>query len=373
MNTPSFHQNDLFNELNKQFEKFKVVYARNLDSDRQSQGWQEGDVQHYESQTIGKDLKIWQLARYIYHNRQATHIVNGIWLEPSFFMATVFLNIVGANFFIYSEGIDPLKSRTVFKKISLALLVRPLAKLLIIKAKGVLAVSEFAVEHFKSLGVKPEKIYRFGYFRNIQKVLLKPQLYPRTKLIFVGQLIERKGIQTLLRAIKLIHEKRTDFHLTIIGKGELEASLKNYIETNHLQRLVNFQGIIQSQNVTNYISKADLLILPSLFDGWGMVINEALLCDVPVLVSDQCGAKELIVDNHNGLIFRGNDEQSLSEKLLNYLDLSLENKRQLKRNASHSGKLIEMCQVASYLRQCVCHALNPNVSKITAPWLNNEA
>jgi glycosyltransferase involved in cell wall biosynthesis len=371
MNIPSFHQNDLFNELNKQFEKFTVVYARTCDSDRQAQGWQDGNVQHYESKTIGKDLKIWQLARYVFQNRKATHIVNGIWLEPSFFMVIVLLNIFGVNFFIYSEAPNPSKKRTVFKKITLTLLVKPIAKLLIIRAKGVLAVSEFAVEYFKSLGVKSERIYRFGYFRNIQKVFTKPQLYPRTKLIFVGQLIERKGVQTLLKAIKNINEKRDDFHLTIIGKGKLEPHLRNYIENNQLQKLVNFQGIIQSENVTNYISKADLLILPSLFDGWGMVINEALLCDVPVLVSDQCGAKELIIDNHNGLIFRGNDEQSLSEKLSDYLDLSLENKRQLKRNASRSGKLIEMNQVANYLRQCVCHALNPNVSKSTAPWLSN--
>jgi glycosyltransferase involved in cell wall biosynthesis len=371
MNIPSFHQNDLFNELNKQFEKFTVVYARTCDSDRQAQGWQDGNVQHYESKTIGKDLKIWQLARYVFQNRKATHIVNGIWLEPSFFMVIVLLNIFGVNFFIYSEAPNPSKKRTVFKKITLTLLVKPIAKLLIIRAKGVLAVSEFAVEYFKSLGVKSERIYRFGYFRNIQKVFTKPQLYPRTKLIFVGQLIERKGVQTLLKAIKNINEKRDDFHLTIIGKGKLEPHLRNYIENNQLQKLVNFQGIIQSENVTNYISKADLLILPSLFDGWGMVINEALLCDVPVLVSDQCGAKELIIDNHNGLIFRGNDEQSLSEKLSDYLDLSLENKRQLKRNASRSGKLIEMNQVANYLRQCVCHALNPNVSKSIAPWLSN--
>jgi glycosyltransferase involved in cell wall biosynthesis len=372
MNIPSFHQNDLFNELNKQFEKFMVVYARTCDLDRQAQGWQDGNIQHYESKIIGKDLKIWQLARYVFQNRKATHIVNGIWLEPSFFMTIVFLNIFGANFFIYSEAPNPSKKRTIFKKITLALLVKPIAKLLIFRAKGVLAVSEFAVEHFKSLGVKSERIYRFGYFRNIQKVFTKPQLYPRTKLIFVGQLIERKGVQTLLKAIKQITEKRNDFHLTIIGKGELEPTLRNYIECNQLQKLVNFQGIIMSENVTNYISKADLLILPSLFDGWGMVINEALLCDVPVLVSDQCGAKELITDNHNGLIFRGNDEQSLSEKLLNYLDLPLENKKQLKRNASRSGKLIEMHQVAAYLKQCVSHALNPNLSKINAPWLNNE-
>ncbi len=373
MNIPSFHQNDLFNELNKQFEKFTVVYARTCDVDRKSQGWQEGDVQNYESKMIGKDFKIWQLAQYVFQNRYDTHIVNGIWSEPSFFMAIVFLNFFGANFFIYSEGINPLKNRTILKKISLTLLVRPLSKLLISRAKGVLAVSEFAVEYFKSLGVKSERIYRFGYFRNIQKVFTKPQLYPRIKLIFVGQLIERKGVQILLKALKRIKEKRDDFHLTIIGKGELEPTLRNYIECNQLQRLVNFQGIILSENVTNYISKADLLILPSLFDGWGMVINEALLCDVPVLVSDQCGAKELITDNHNGLIFKGNDEQSLSEKLLNYLDLPLENKIQLKQNASRSGKLIETHQVAIYLRQCVCHALNPSPPKITAPWLSNEA
>lgn len=370
MNIPSFHQNDLFNELSKIYDEFKVTFAHAKDENRINQGWNSGQTQHYTSKTIGNDLDICRLIFYVFKNRKATHIVNGIWAEKSLFFVIILLNFFRVNFLIYSEAPIPNKYRSFIKKILLHFLIKPLAKLLIIRAKGFLAVSIFAVEYFESLGVKANKIYRFGYFRTVQKSIQKHSNNKNTELIFVGQLIERKGIMTLLEAIKNISKINHSFHLTIIGTGELESSLKEFITINKLQSRVTLLGVINSENIADYIEKADLLILPSIFDGWGMVVNEALQSHVPVLISDQCGAKELVKVDQNGLIFQHNNVESLSQNLEKFLNLSLQKKTEMKHFAGEMGEKISILVVSNYLSLCIGHCLKPQNINPIAPWLN---
>jgi glycosyltransferase involved in cell wall biosynthesis len=112
------------------------------------------------------------------------------------------------------------------------------------------------------------------------------------------------------------------------------------------------------------------LILPSLFDGWGMVVNEALQCQVPALVSDQCGAKELIKNKHNGLIFKANDIESLTEQLLFFLNLRLEEKALMRKNTEQISSKISIDIVSDYLVNCLNHICHPTIIKPTAPWLD---
>jgi glycosyltransferase involved in cell wall biosynthesis len=371
MNFPSYYQNDLFNDLSNRFEKFEVIYAHSNDESRRNQGWVFENNFNYKSKIIGKDLKILTLIYYVFKNRKSTHIVNGIWAEKSFFFVIILLNLFNANLLIYSEAPVPTKSRSILKRSLLNFLIIPLAKLLIIRAKGILAVSVFAVEYFKSLGVKSDKIYRFGYFRNVEPNLQNKVINEITQLVFVGQLIERKGITTLLEAIKIVSQTNQSFHLTIIGTGELERALRKFINKNQLQNTVTLLGVINSENVMDYIRKADLLMLSSVFDGWGMVVNEALQSSIPVLISDQCGAKELIKNKYNGLIFKAKDLKSLTENLLKYLNLPIKEKEIMKTHAGEMREKISISTVGNYLSLCVQHALNPINLKPTAPWLND--
>jgi len=370
MNIPSFHQNDLFNELAKNYDKFEVIYAHSHDENRIKQGWNFRNIQHYKSKTIGTDLSNLALISYVFKNRKATHIFNGIWAEKSFLFVIILLNIFRVNFLIYSEAPVPAKERGFVKIIILNFIVKPFAKLLIIRAKGFLAVSVFAVEYFESLGAKIDKIYRFGYFRtvNVKEKLTSDSSI--VSLIFVGQLIERKGLILLLEAIKIVAETNTEFHLNIVGTGKLAPILQEFIDKNQLQNTVTLLGIIDSEKITDYIEKADLLILPSIFDGWGMVVNEALQSRIPVLISDQCGAKELIEHQKNGLIFKGNNLESLIENIQFFLQLSLPERNLMKNSAGKMGEKISIPIISMYLSLCIDHCLKPQHLKPTAPWLN---
>jgi glycosyltransferase involved in cell wall biosynthesis len=381
MNIPSYYQNDLFNELCKRFEKFEVVYAHEGDLARKKQGWNFDLVQKYDSKIINKNLNISQLVKYVFQNRKSTHIVNGIWAEKYFFLVIVLLNLFGSHFFIYSEAPIPHKKRSPFKQFTLDFIIKPVSKILVYRAKGFLAVSDFAENYFQHFGVKSAKMYRFGYFRNVKKTpFVKPESEIQ-QLIFVGQLIERKGIFTLLTTLKKIvpqgsrPSKRPlpyindNFHLKIIGSGILETQIKQYIKANNLEKFVNIQGVVRSENVSQHIQKADLLILPSIFDGWGIVVNEALQSHVPALVSDQCGAKELIKHEENGFIFEAQDVESLTEQLLKFLQLPEKEKVKMKTKTIEISQKIEIPEVVNYLINCLNHAENPVSRKPIAPWL----
>jgi glycosyltransferase involved in cell wall biosynthesis len=369
MNIPSYYQNDLFNELCKRYHKFEVIYAQQEDLARKKQGWNFDLIQNHNTITIGKDLNISQLIQYVYKNRKSTHIVNGIWAEKKFFFAILLLNLFRASFFIYSEAPIPSKERSVFKKIMLNFIIKPISKRLIYKAKGFFAVSIFAENYFKSLGIKPEKIYRFGYFRNVEKLDIIKTESNVNQLIYVGQLIERKGIFTLLEAIEKLVKKTQNFHLTIIGTGILEVQIKHYIQTHHLENFVTIQGVVDSENIAQYIQKADLLILPSVFDGWGIVVNEAFQSHIPVLVSDQCGAKELIKNEENGLIFKAQNVELLSGQLLKFLQFSEEEKAEMTLKVMETSHKIEIPKVVDYMVDCLTHSEDITLQKPTAPWL----
>jgi glycosyltransferase involved in cell wall biosynthesis len=111
------------------------------------------------------------------------------------------------------------------------------------------------------------------------------------------------------------------------------------------------------------------LVLPSVFDGWGIVVNEALQSGIPALVSDQCGAKELIRNGQNGLIFEANNVYELAQKLSDFIELSSQEKSAMKQQAEKTGDSLEIDLVAQYLTNCINHSINTNHIKPTAPWL----
>lgn len=370
MNIPSFYQNDLFNELCKRFDKFEVIYAHEQDLLRKKQGWNFDLMKNYNFKIIGKDLKFTQLIQHIFQNRKSIHIVNGIWAEKYFFLVILLLNLFRVDFLIYSEAPASTKRRSIFKKFLLNFIIKPISILLIYRAKGCFAVSVFAENYFKFLRVNPEKIYRFGYFRNVEKSDFDKPKSTINQLIFVGQLIERKGIFTLLEAVGNLIKTNQDFYLNIIGTGILETQIEEYLKTNNLENFVRLQGVINSENIAQYIQEADLLILPSVFEGWGMVVNEALQSHVPVLVSDQCGARELIQHEHNGLIFEAQHVESLTKQLLKFLQFSVEEKAEMTSKTMNISKKIQISNVVDYMVDCLNHTENKTLPKPIAPWLS---
>src|SRR5207302_234762 len=127
-------------------------------------------------------------------------IVNGIWAEPAFAAALAALKLMRSRFVIYSEAPAAAPPRSTFKRWLRAAFAAPIAR----RAAGVLAISHFAADFYRDLGCADDRLYPFGYFRatpDHATAVCKPPDAARTEIVFVGQLIRRKGVDILLDAL----------------------------------------------------------------------------------------------------------------------------------------------------------------------------
>lgn len=131
--------------------------------------------------------------------------------------------------------------------------------------------------------------------------------YISNNFLFIGRLVKEKNLHLLLKAFsKLPH-----LQLTIIGSGILEMELKNNATKN-----VKFIGHVDNSKLIEILSKHNSLILPSISETWGLVVEEAIINNLPVIVSNFVGCSVDLVHKYNvGCIFENNNVDSLIDKI----------------------------------------------------------
>ena len=180
-----------------------------------------------------------------------------------------------------------------------------------------------AAEYLEYMGAPSERIHvgvntvDMDWFRNSVKkhrataaLQQKRARYPKVLLLYVGQLIRRKGISQILKALKNLDD--SDIGLLIVGSGPQEKELKQFCHDQGL-RNIYFEGFHQQDTLLKYYALADVLILPSFTEVWGLVVNEALASGLYVLCSNQAGAAyDLVKEGWNGALFDPHDVGQLT-------------------------------------------------------------
>ncbi|MBU2445247.1 MAG: glycosyltransferase family 4 protein, partial [Bacteroidetes bacterium] len=147
-------------------------------------------------------------------------------------------------------------------------------------------------------------------------------LNEKTKFItFVGQLEKRKGIKNLLDAWKSIHKNHTDAVLLIIGKGPMQGFIEDFINSNNLHSQVKLLGF--RNDIPSILLQSYLLTLPSLYEGFGYVLVEAMAARIPTVATNVSSIPEIVEDKKTGLLVPIENSQKLAEAisyLLNHPD-----------------------------------------------------
>jgi len=153
---------------------------------------------------------------------------------------------------------------------------------------------------------------------DIKKCLKIPQ--DKIILLFLGRLTSAKSVNTLLKAVKLLKNKGygESFELLIVGDGKLRHSLESISKDFEISNIVRFEG--EKLIVSDYFKIADIFILPSIWEGFGIVILEAFRAETAVIASNIEGPSELIKNNKNGLLFEPKNYVELSNKLIKLID-----------------------------------------------------
>lgn len=176
----------------------------------------------------------------------------------------------------------------------------------------ILAIGDRGKWCYEKTGFPKDKIYDWAYFTEEPKIEKKSKnMLPKPVGLFVGSIDANKNILPLINILKKNSFLFEQF--IVIGKGPLEENLKIQIEGSNIV----YKGVVSNAEVLEYMAKSDFLVLPSLYDGWGAVINESLNVGTPVICSSNCGASVLIKVNR-GTIF-SIEENNLEQVLNNFL------------------------------------------------------
>ena len=203
-----------------------------------------------------------------------------------------------------------------------------LKRFLLKKASAYLASGENAKQYFLKYGACEDKIHIHN-FSTLHKddILKKPvslceKIELRKKLglpidckiaICVGRFIPLKRYNELINEWKNTPE---EYQLLLIGGGEEESRYKETIKNNNLKRVI-ILPFHQKQELFEFYKAADVFLHPTSYDVWGLVVNEAMACGLPVIVSDHCVAGlELIKDGENGFLIPMGDDERMCKKMV---------------------------------------------------------
>ena len=129
----------------------------------------------------------------------------------------------------------------------------------------------------------------------------------------VGRIAEQKNPLLMYRAFKKINEKYPNTKLIYVGDGNLKEELLKNVQNDNLTDKVIITGWVEKTQ--NVIPAIDIAVLPSKWEGFGLVLIEYMLCDKAIVASATGGILDIIKDDENGLLFKNDNENSLYEKI----------------------------------------------------------
>lgn len=197
---------------------------------------------------------------------------------------------------------------------------RKLEKISYLKIDKIVCVSndsKNSVEKlYPELGKRIEVIYNPISKNEIQdKSLLKKNIFSNNKIniVIVGRLNRIKGIDILLEAHNLLLKEKLDYNLYILGEGDERKKIEQYIKDNNIEKNTFLLGF--KRNPYPYIKEADIFISSSRYEGYPLVICEAICLEKPIIATKCTGPNEILEDGKYGLLAEVENVESLKENM----------------------------------------------------------
>ncbi len=317
------HQAFTYEELSRQSGRPVDVYVSRLqDSVRQSQGWADTQVRSLQRRLLPTQGTLRHCYRLLQQHRADTHLFGSPFEQPMLMLVMLMAALLRIDFYLVSEPYSP-STTGYFDDAShwknrLKALLRPLVYrfyglLIRRRTSGVFAISSLAIAQFQRSGIARDKLFPFGYF--VPKAIDQaPASSPGQRvaadlrLVFVGSLIQRKGLDLLIAAVQRLRVAGAAVALDVFGPGAAESFAFD-------GEAIRYRGLIAFGHAQPVIAGYHMLVLPSRYDGWGVVVNEALLAGVPVLCSNRVGARTVVQSFGAGAVFDPDDVDSLAAQL----------------------------------------------------------
>lgn len=328
-NIPSPYRVDFFNELGNLCDltvTFEGVYATDRDAK-----WKSDKIKNFTALFM-KGIRINsdsffcpEIIKII--KQKWDVILVGVYSSPTSMWAIEYMRRKKIPFYIEADGgLISNDSKLKFK----------IKNRYISSASGWLSSGDMTDKYFAHYGADLSKIYRYPFtslkssdlilsqpMSSIKKNHLRQKLgFKEEKIVIsVGRFIPLKGFDVLLNASSKLDDNTGVY---IVG-GEPTQEYLDIIKEYNLKN-IHFVSFISKTELREYYLAADVFVLPTRSDVWGLVINEAMSCGLPVVTTDKCIAgMELIEDDKNGYVVPVDNSDKLAEKckyILEHSDLA---------------------------------------------------
>ena len=185
-------------------------------------------------------------------------------------------------------------------------------------ADAITVPSTFALRSYLELGVPAEKLHVIPYGVDLSHLTTADNILPSADLfdvLFAGAVSLRKGVPYLLEAFARLQHPGKRLRLA----GSIEPCMKQVL-SRLPQQNVEFLGPLPRVELTRLMQRSHVLVLPSIEDGFGLVMAEAMACGCPVISSTNTGGEDLYTDGREGFIVPIRDPQSIAERLQQLAD-----------------------------------------------------
>jgi len=309
------HQEAFLESLAQQFDGEVILgVERAFPAERHAQGWRQPS--HTKVSVVDISIPTNHAALAAHATAASLHVFSGFFSHPLVWAGFRRLAASNARLAIMSEAPEQPLSTGWLKRLRGRVFAARWAK----RFAFVLAIGGVGCEFFEQIGFPRKQIVPFGYFLDVPP--LSETAPSRSsvrasdgivRFVSAGQLIRRKGIDLLVKACARL--PATGWRLDIYGDGPERQALDQVVRELKLSERIVFHGVMPSDEVRNAFAEADCALLPSRFDGWGMLVNESLAVGTPVICTDTCGAAAIVTDARSGSVVPSDREAPLAAAL----------------------------------------------------------
>lgn len=327
---PASYRVQFFNELGKCCE-LTVLFEKKAEEIRtRSKGWIGEEYKNFRAVFMNK-IKLGKNGRYViapeivnYVQESYDIIIVGVYSTLSAMLAIVFMQWKRIPYYIEVDGGIAKEGKGLKEKFK---------KLLISQAKGYFSSGKMTDQYLETYGATKEKIMHYPFTslseRNLlekacdmegaQEIRKECGIKEKYVIVSVGQFIYRKGFDVLIHATKNISK---DVGVYIIGGEPTKEYLDMRKDVGGNEK-IHFIGFLGHEELSRFYKAADIFVLPTREDIWGLVVNEAMAYGLPVVTTNKCVAGiELVEDDINGYIVHAGDEEGLANAINRFFEKS---------------------------------------------------
>lgn len=315
---PNHYQASFFRALRSAGVDLRVCYYDRVDEDRRALGWSSCDTLPDGEMYVPPNADAFTAVPDL---RQRVHVVPGFSVACTRMLAS-YLSAQGTPWAHWSETTRPgLRWWATYPR------KRWYARLVNQSALGAFGIGDVAVEDIVRWGVRRERVAMLPYSSPACDEPLTPDertsrfVAGRLAFVYAGSLIYRKGIDVLLHAFANLGAAGKGSVLVLVGNDRSGGAYARQAETLGIRERVLFRGPVPAETIPMVLAAASVFVLPSRFDGWGVVLNEAATMGLALIGSHRAGASHhLIRPTENGFHVQAGSVASLSAVMRLYAE-----------------------------------------------------